>query len=135
VAHVAADFALKPQRLFFGRFREYSLKRVFLSAVTAFFSRVVTFSFGKGSTFSRLVEAYGVSLMLLALWAVRSDFFGNIHVVRFPACNRENIGILIPFPLLMRDAVFSSAWEQSTPLPFLKAETLVELNREVWFSW
>jgi hypothetical protein len=92
VAHVAADFALKPQRLFFGRFREYSLKRVFLSAVTAFFSRVVTFSFGKGSTFSSLVEAYGVSLMFLALWAVRSDFFGNIHVVRFPACNRENIG-------------------------------------------
>jgi hypothetical protein len=101
VAHVAADFALKPQRLFFGGFSEFSLKRVFLSAVTAFFSRVVPFSFGKGSTFSRLIEAYGVSLMLLALWAVRSDFFGNIHVVRFPACNRENIGILIPFPLLM----------------------------------
>jgi hypothetical protein len=115
VAHVAADFALQPQRLFFGGFSEFSLKRIFLSAVTAFFSRVMSFSFGKGSTFSRLVEAYGVSLMLLALWAVRSDFFGNIHVVRFPACNRENIGILIPFPLLTRDALFSSAWGQSTP--------------------
>jgi hypothetical protein len=85
VAHVSADFALKPQGLFLGGFGEFSLKRIFLSAVAAFFSFVVAFAFRQCAAFTCLVQAYGVSLMLLAFWAVRGDFFGNIHVYRFPA--------------------------------------------------
>jgi hypothetical protein len=46
VVHVAADFAFKPQGLFFGGFGEFTLKRVFLSAVAFLFSFVVAFAFG-----------------------------------------------------------------------------------------
>jgi len=43
---VAAFFAFETQGLFFGGFGEFSLKRIFLSAVTLFFSFVMAFTFG-----------------------------------------------------------------------------------------
>jgi hypothetical protein len=46
VSHVAADFALNPHGLFFGCFGEFSLERIFLSAVAFFFSFMVAFAFG-----------------------------------------------------------------------------------------
>ena len=85
MAHVAADFAFYTQGLFFGGFGELALQRIFLSAVAFFFALVVAFAFGECSAFSCLVQAYGVNLMCFAFWAVRADFFGNIHVFRFPA--------------------------------------------------
>ena len=85
MAHVAADFAFYAQGLFFGGFGELALQRIFLSAVAFFFALVVAFAFGECSAFSCLVEANGVSLVGLAFWAVRADFFGNVHLNRFPA--------------------------------------------------
>ncbi len=85
MAHVAADFALKAQGLFFGGFAEFPLERVFLSTVAFFFAFVVAFTFREGSAFSSLVEADGVSSVSFTFWAVSCDFFGNIHVCRFPA--------------------------------------------------
>ena len=85
MAHVTADFAFKAQGLFFGGFGEFALKRVFLSAVAFFFAFVMAFAFGEGSAFSSLVQANGVSLVSFTFWAVRVDFFGNVHVNQFPS--------------------------------------------------
>jgi hypothetical protein len=71
--------------LFFGCFGEFSLERIFLSAVAFFFAFVVAFAFGECSALSSLVQAYGVSLVSFAFWAVRADFFGDVHVFCFPA--------------------------------------------------
>jgi hypothetical protein len=79
MVHVAALFAFKPQGLLLGGFGEFALKRVFLSAITFFLSFVVTFTFGQGSSFSRLVKTHGVNLVLFALWTVRADLLGNVH--------------------------------------------------------
>jgi hypothetical protein len=44
--HVATFFAFEAQSLFFGGFGEFPLKRVFLSAISLFFSFVMTLAFG-----------------------------------------------------------------------------------------
>jgi len=79
VPHVIADLAFEAQGLLLGCFREFSLQRIFLSAVSLFFSCVGSFSVSQCSTFSRFVKRYAVNLMSFAFWAVSLYFFRNVH--------------------------------------------------------
>jgi hypothetical protein len=83
--HVTAHFAFEPQGLFLGGFGEFMLKRVFLSTVAFLLTFMVAFSFGQGSSLSRLVKAYSMSLMSFAFWTVSPNLFRNIHVEHYPA--------------------------------------------------
>jgi transcriptional antiterminator len=104
VSHVTADFAFNPQSLFFGCFGEFSLERIFLSAVASFFSFMVAFAFRQGSTLSSLVQGDRVNLVNLASRTERPNFFRNIHVNHYQLCNRENIRILILFLLFQQES-------------------------------
>jgi len=44
MSHITADFALKPQGLFFSGFGEFPLKRVLLSTITFLFPFMMTFT-------------------------------------------------------------------------------------------
>jgi len=83
--HVTTYFAFEPQGLLLGGFGEFMLKRVFLSTVAFLLSLVVAFSFSQGSSLSRLVKAYSMSLMSFAFWTVSPNLFRNIHIEHYPA--------------------------------------------------
>ena len=93
----AADFAFQFKRLLFRRLCKFSLKRILLSTVTPLFAIMMSFSFGKGSPLSRLIERNRVNLMFLAFRTVSCNFLGNIHFQHYLAFHKENMQTLIPF--------------------------------------
>ncbi len=84
--HVIANFALEAQGLFLGCFGEFSLKRIFLPAITFFFSCVCSFTVSQSSTLSSFVKCYTVNLMNFAFGTVSLDFFRNVHVLHYQLC-------------------------------------------------
>lgn len=97
MSHVAADFALYSKGLFLRGFGELSLKRIFLSAVTSFFSSVSSFTFRQSAAFSCLVQGDSVNLMSLAMRTVCPDFFGNIHGYLYQLSIKETHAFLYFF--------------------------------------
>jgi hypothetical protein len=90
VAHVTANLAFKAQSLLLGGFGEFLLEGIFLSSVTFFFACVVAFAFCHGAAFAWFVKGHCVCLVSFTFWAVRGDFFWNVHVFHFPAHNRKH---------------------------------------------
>jgi len=97
MSHVTANLTFQLQGLLLGRFREFSLKRIFLPTVSSFFALMVTLALGQSSSFSSLVECHCMCLMLFALWAECFDFFGNIHVGHDQLCIKKTTRTLILF--------------------------------------
>lgn len=84
MSHVAAGLAFEAESLFFGGFGEFLLQRETLSTVAFFFAFVVAFTFCHGSSLSSLVQGDCVCFVSFTFWAVRSYFFGNVHVYSLP---------------------------------------------------
>ena len=84
--HVIANFAFEAQGLLFGCFGKFSLKCIFLPAITFFFSCVGAFTVSQSSTLSSFVKCHTVNLMNFAFGTVSLDFFRNVHVLHYQLC-------------------------------------------------
>jgi hypothetical protein len=97
MSHVTANLAFQFQGLLLGRFRELSLKRIFLPAISSLLTLMVSLAFGQSSPLSSLVKRDRMCLMLFAFRAVCFDFFGNIHVSHDQLCIKKTTRTLILF--------------------------------------
>ncbi len=89
MVHVVAGLAFQAQSLLLCGFGKLVLQGVFLSAVTLFFSFVVSFTSGECTAFSGFIEAYSMNCVSFTFRTVCVYFFRNVHVLHYQLPNKE----------------------------------------------